>query len=264
VSRHITIHAYKKDAYVRAVTLGMAKFGLPDMVIDRFSWSLQGQMGNLINLCCQAFAEGTQLQHRGEFRLDLRTVRNSSVRKAHAESLSEHSTGAVDLMLRTGIWEEGDPRNRLIEICFDKFPGVDLETRQTALLCALFGCEEDSAARIVHTDELLEASQDAKLRLPALREAFRIGLGPGEYMLVKAPFSTPDGGNEWMWVEVTVWKGNRIKGILRNEPENVPGVRGGSTVEVNERDVFDYIHYLPDGTEEGNWTAAILQRMGSD
>ena len=26
----LTIHAYKKDEWIRAITLGMAKFGLPD------------------------------------------------------------------------------------------------------------------------------------------------------------------------------------------------------------------------------------------
>ena len=33
VSMQTTIHAYKKDEYVRAITLGMTKFGLPDLVI---------------------------------------------------------------------------------------------------------------------------------------------------------------------------------------------------------------------------------------
>lgn len=172
--------------------------------------------------------------------------------------------GVADLVLRTGVWEEGDPRNGLIEICFDKYPGNGLQARQDALVCALFGYEEEVAAPIVHTDELIEASEDAKLRLPGLREAFRAGLDPGEYILVKAPFTTADGGNEWMWVEVTMWKGNAIEGVLRNDPDEVPGLHAGQVVSVHEGDVFDYVRHLPDGTEEGNWTAAILRGMTAD
>lgn len=69
VSQHVTVHAYKRNVYVRAITLGMVKFGLPDMVVEDFSWSLQRPICDLMNLCCQAFAEGAELQHRGEFRL---------------------------------------------------------------------------------------------------------------------------------------------------------------------------------------------------
>ena len=50
ISKHTTIHAYNTGEYVRAITLGMAKFGLPDIVIDNFSWSLNRNMGHVVNL----------------------------------------------------------------------------------------------------------------------------------------------------------------------------------------------------------------------
>lgn len=50
LSKQTTIHAYKSDEYVRAITLGMAKMGLPDVVVERFSWSLDRTVGHLINL----------------------------------------------------------------------------------------------------------------------------------------------------------------------------------------------------------------------
>ena len=128
------------------------------------------------------------------------------------------------------------------------------------MLGALFG-SEDSVQRVRHTNELLEASKAANAKLPALREAFRRGLQPGEYIQVKAPFATPDGGNEWMWVEVTSWDGDVISGLLRNEPANIPGLHAGQMVKVSQSKVFDYIRRDANGHEDGNETGKILQRL---
>jgi uncharacterized protein YegJ (DUF2314 family) len=84
-------------------------------------------------------------------------------------------------------------------------------------------------------------------------------LAPGEFIQVKSPFDTPDGGREWMWVEVTSWTGDKIKGLLSNEPFNIPDLHAGQVVEVSEADVFDYIRRLPDGTQEGNETSKVMK-----
>ncbi len=59
-------------------------------------------------------------------------------------------------------------------------------------------------------------------------------------LLVKAPFATRAGGNEWMWVEVVRWEGNRISGILENDSYQVEGLKAGARVEVDEASLFDY------------------------
>lgn len=82
-----------------------------------------------------------------------------------------------------------------------------------------------------------------------------------QYILVKAPFATRDGGNEWMWVEVAKWSGDTIEGLLKNEPVDVPGLRGGQMVKVSQAKVFDYVRHHPDGREEGNETTKIIMRM---
>ena len=94
-----------------------------------------------------------------------------------------------------------------------------------------------------------------------LRKQFAEGLEPGEYILVKAPFKTPEGGNEWMWIEVTEWSGNNIRGVLNNEPFYVPSLHSGQIVEIRQEDVFDYIRRHPDGTQEGNETGEIIKKM---
>jgi uncharacterized protein YegJ (DUF2314 family) len=64
-----------------------------------------------------------------------------------------------------------------------------------------------------------------------------------------------------MWVEITAWEGANIKGMLKNEPFNIPSLHGGQVVKVRQEDVFDYIRYYPDGRKEGNETGAIIENM---
>jgi hypothetical protein len=60
ITHQITIHLYRPDdssRYLRAITLGMEKFSLPNVVIERLLPSDNRPAGNLINLVCQSFAE---------------------------------------------------------------------------------------------------------------------------------------------------------------------------------------------------------------
>lgn len=254
------IHAYKGDKQVRAITLGMAKFGLPDIAVDDFSWSSNRSMGNLINLLAQATVEGVVIRSSGSYDLDLRAIKHTAVRESQLSTLKENSVAIAKLSLVKGTPESGDPQNRLIEIRFDRYPGPDHYARQDALLNALFG-SEDSVAYVKHNAELLAASKAAQAKLPALQAAFNRGLQPGEYILLKLPFAIPSGGNEWMWVEVTQWKDDAITALLKNEPVNIPTLHGGQMVNVSQSKVFDYIRRNAQGQEEGNETSKILQRM---
>ncbi|HEX5357383.1 MAG TPA: DUF2314 domain-containing protein [Aquabacterium sp.] len=263
VSMHTVIHAYKADQLVRAITLGMIKFGMPDVVISDFSWSLNRPMGNLINVFSQAIVEGQPMKGTGEFDLDLNAIRHEAVRERQTGTLKEGGKGFGKLQLVKGTWESGDPRNRLVEIGADRYPGEDKYARQESMLTSIFGSEDESIARLKHTEALTRVSKAALAKMPALREAFNRGLQPGEYILVKAPFTTSAKGREWMWVEVMNWQGDQITGLLKNEPIDVPGLHAGQKVRVSQADLFDYIRRFPDGQEEGNETGKLIMQMQS-
>jgi uncharacterized protein YegJ (DUF2314 family) len=257
VSRQIVSHSYRNGEYVRAVTLGMSKFGLPDLVVEDFAASNTRSVGHLLNLTAQTLAEGAALRE-GELTLALDEIKHPRVRAAQKASLKPHAKGQVVLRLREGRAEEGDPANRLLEIVFDNYPGPDSRARQDRLLSDLFGWE-DAVAQVQHDDALLAASRRARERLPAMKAIVAGGLAPGQLLTVKAPFRKPDGGNEWMWVEVVSWRERRIRGVLMNEPFEVPGLRAGQDVTVDEGDIFDYLLQSPDGTTEGNETSRIIE-----
>jgi hypothetical protein len=57
MSDHIVIHSYQDEEFIRAVLLGMAKFGLPDLVVENSARSQGRNVGHLINLTAQVLAE---------------------------------------------------------------------------------------------------------------------------------------------------------------------------------------------------------------
>jgi uncharacterized protein YegJ (DUF2314 family) len=192
----------------------------------------------------------------------MRSIKHPGVREPQVTTLKENATGILLLKLREGVPEEGDPPNRLIEITFERGTGPDPHAKREQILAAAFGWE-DSVAQVKHGDqELQAASRRARAQLPQLQQEFAKGFAPGELLQVKIPFDTPDGGHEYMWVEVATWKGDKITGLLNNEPRSIPTLHAGQEVTVSATKIFDYIRRRPDGTSEGNEPSKVSERQG--
>ena len=262
VGLQTVVHAYDNDGALRAISLGMGKFGQPDIVLQRFSGTLVAPMGFLFDMTMQAMVEGAQPTRAGQLDIDPRLVRNE---KARAAILSRLKPGAPPARLGVvvGRPEEGDPSNRLMEITPARYPGADPAQRLVALSHGLFDAEDD-LRKVKHTDELLAASEAARARLPALRAAFARGLRPGETIEVKAPFKTDADGREWMWVRVEKWQGDVVEGMLANEPDLIAHLHSGQHVAVSQADLFDYSHRFADGRVEGGATEAIIERLDKE
>ncbi|MES1245166.1 MAG: DUF2314 domain-containing protein [Acidobacteriota bacterium] len=262
VRPQITIRSVRKENGLhRMVTLGMEKLGLPDLVAVDVSGSATASMAGAINVLAQRLAEGASTGEDGTVEIDLDAIRNAAMKEEKLGSLKANATRKAQVRLVPGVHEEGESLGRLSEISFDGYPGPDVQARQERMLSTLFG-SEDATADVEHGEQVLEASRRAHEKLLALEPAFQAGLPPGDTLLVKAPFQTPDGGREWMWVEVMQWHGGTIRGTLQNDPVKVPGLKSGQQVEVRAADVFDYLHKHADGSAEGNETAKYLYPQG--
>jgi len=257
VAKHTVIHFYRDGQTYRAVTLGMGKFGEPDLVIEDMLASDARSLGNVINIVAQALVEGAHTDASGQLVLRLQQSRHSGVNQWEGENLKANARRTATVRLVQGVKQEGDADNRLVRIAFDRQDGPDEHSRQSALSAALFG-SEDRVSQIRHDAKLLAARDAARAKLPALRDTFNRGLAPGEYIDVKAPFATDGGGREWMWVEVRAWHGDRIEGTLQNEPDDVKRLRVGQDVVVSQAELFDYLFRHADGRVEGNTTGAAI------
>jgi uncharacterized protein YegJ (DUF2314 family) len=260
----ITIHLYRPDdssTHVRAITLGMEKFALPDLVIERLVGGDSRSGGNLINVVAQTLAEKSRLDSGTKEIFRLEDLKSKNFREAMVGSLEKEATGEIPLMLVYGNPVEGDPDNTLFEIRFDHGAGKTVDERRDDLLSEFWGAT-DAAKEIVHTAEILEASKRARAKLLEIKKHFDKGLAPGERLLVKAPFPRDDGGNEWMWVEVMKWPSSAvIEGVLQNDPFFIEKLKAGAPVKLKLNEVFDYILYRPDGTSEGNETGRLMEKQ---
>jgi len=259
VSKQIVIHAYNNDGHTRAISLGMARFGLPDLVINDSVWSLNRPLGNTINALAQQLVETGPPDDKGALNLKMAGLRHVGVRKSLTESILSGGKGEGRLRLLETMTETGDPDNVLAVLSFDSYPGRDVTERQTNFVIAVFGAQPDEVVYRRDNAALRTASERARAQLPALQKAFLRGLTPGEHLLVKAPFTTHDGGREWMWIEVTEWNGDQIKGMLRSDPRHVRDIKAGQIVDARQSELFDYLRVFPDGRSEGNETSKLLK-----
>ena len=261
---HITIHLYQADEsrrYLRAITLGMEKFALPDVVIERLVGSDNRPAGNLINLVCQSLAEAPEIADGANRLFRVADIREPGLRAQFSEGLEEKATAEVRLALLEGNHQDGDPGNRLIELSFRHSAGTTDDERREAALSTLWGAK-DSIIGVRHDGAIKAAAARARARLPELRKAFASGLPPGERLLLKAPFARDDEGDEWMWVEVMQWSDSgKIEGLLQNDPFYIKNLQAGARVRVNESAIFDYIFHRADGTVEGNETGRLMEQQ---
>jgi uncharacterized protein YegJ (DUF2314 family) len=265
VISQVTIHLYRRDAHsglVREITLGMQKFACPDIVVEDVTTSAAPNIGGLINLVCQRFVEsGPPPLDATSLHVDLAQIRDDGVRQGFEKSLLPGAAKVADLSFTPAKPDQGDPDNALLELTFATGPGATPQERQLHTLSTLFGITDHATAVRSGDPEMNAARDRARAQLPQKAAEFRKGLPVGERLMVKAPFLSTDGTHtEYMWVEVLVWQGDQITGILNSQPDFPSNLRPGSRVTVSQADVFDYIHAHRDGTVEGNETSKILMR----
>ena len=235
----------------------MAKLGLPDVVVNQVP-SSYAAMENVIRLLCQRMVEGGRPVAGRDFTLAVADVRHPDVRRWLEGVSLKNARGKAVVHLATGKHDKGDPDNPLLEVVFPG-PPRGLQERQADLLAELFGGDE-RVLKVKSDTALREASTRARQKALRLKPRFASGQSTLDTLQVKAPFTTTSGGTEWMWVEVVRWQGSTIHGVLRNDPFEVPGLKTGSRVDVEESSIFDYILVHPDGSREGNETQPLLEQ----
>ena len=260
LSRQVTIHAYQDGELLRLVTLGMRKFALPDVSVNQVAIHESKPMGTLVNLVCQTLFERGALTRAGELDVSVSHLTNAKMR-SEIENDMAGGTGTGTVHLEIAALQKGDSENRLIEVVFPG-PVSKLQERQVSAVTSILGAKDDLVAAR-HDTALLAASARARAKALTLKPKFASGAPQLEQLMVKGPFKTASGGNEWMWIEVVRWKGSKIEGILENDPFQVPNLKAGARVEVEEDSIFDYIYRHADGTREGNETSALIEGQGN-
>src|SRR5437763_1877574 len=112
VAKHTIIHMYPSGAFYRCITLGMRKFGEPDIVVEDVIASDSRPVGNLINVLAQALVEGSTADEKGQLALSLQQTSHPAVSRLQGDGLKSNAERSARLLLAQGKWEDGDPQNR--------------------------------------------------------------------------------------------------------------------------------------------------------
>ena len=257
ITSQITIHLYRDGGFCRAVTLGMGKFCLPDISIENLSCKNQNSYGSLINLICQTLLENPFIKGDSTIEVNIDKIKNNELRNQLLSHLENGSKKYGTIRLKEVEPQEGDDYNSQFQLVFNNRDFSSPQEEQQKLISQIFGAS-DEIKYIKHDQQLLETSQKAKKELPKLKAKYNNGLEPGYSILLKAPFETDNGGNEWMWIEVSQWNDEEIRGILQNDPFEISDLKAGAIVSVMQKDIFDYILNKPDGSFEGNETGKLI------
>lgn len=260
ITSQVTLHSYREEEFCRIVSLGMNKFCLPEISLRDFPCSDGNPFGNLVNATLQSLYESPFIQGDSTLTLDIPKIRNEKLRTSLTESIEQGTPQKATIHLAFNEPEEGDNPSTQLRIAFNSEQG-SIQQQADEVIDLLFGTV-DSITYIQHNEELMQASEEARSHLPEMKKLFLAGLQPGYSIMVKVPFPTGnDGGNEWMWVEVTEWNSSKMEGILQNDPYQIPDLKAGALVKFEEAEIFDYMLNKPDGTVEGNETSKIIEKM---
>ena len=128
-------------------------------------------------------------------------------------------------------------------------------------LLAVLSKTEDVTQQVRGDNELVEeAHRRALAELPHIKKRFQTGLQPGETLYVKQGFPVAGGTNEYLWIAVNTWQGDRLGGQISNAPQMRPDLRAGQSVQLKDDDIFDWMLRLPSGAMEGAYTTHALMR----
>lgn len=262
--RQISMHLYPREdgtGKLRLITLGMEKFGLPDVVVDELIPGNTEDLRTLVGVVCQQLAMDPVIADPGKYPIDLATLRPAKMSRDLQSLVIRGGTGKGLLALVLGEPDEGDPDNRLLELDFRHGAGTDPDERAAFSLAILWG-KKGRVFGIRPNEEIEAASREARKGLAKWKGRFQAGLPLSTRLLVKAPFPRDDEGNEFMWFEVLRWDDDdTLHGALQNQPKLIKELKPGSKVKVKRADAFDYLIYHPDGTTEGNTTGKLLEKQ---
>ncbi|BDI30624.1 hypothetical protein CCAX7_26750 [Capsulimonas corticalis] len=246
-------------------TRGMARFGLPDLLLgDIPPIDMQALAMTVVGLC-QVLVTMVGDVHRGDdspapfIPSILETVVTASYLKMSRSR--EMDTPPANKNAEARVRLEHRPRPGYpLERYFTLLPPEGYSGEYGAWLHSLvstFFQIEDTMHEVFHGDGMEQAHRRAIAELPAVKQRYLSGaLGPWRFGVKYGfPVGDPrDDNHEYMWVFVREWVGGRIAGELVNTPQMRTDLRAGQRIDLTETDVFDWIIVGPNGPQEGGYT----------
>jgi uncharacterized protein YegJ (DUF2314 family) len=238
---HIVVELYEEeDGTARLLTLGMRRFGAPDVEIEGAPMRDGRPLAHLVNELASKLAAG-----------------------GWAEApIDVEPSMPVDLV--PAPHHEGDPDNVVLRAAPVAENGASLTQVYDAIAASLTDSVVTPKDRTL-LEAIAARVQGQWPQVIARWSSEKGETGQGAKLTVKLPFhaTTPNGGvTEWMWVEVERADDAHVEGTLANTPSVAKTLALGAPVHAARSDVADYLLTHPDGGTEGGESARALVVQG--
>jgi uncharacterized protein YegJ (DUF2314 family) len=259
--KHIVIQLYRQDdGTARLLTLGMARFGSPDLSIRGANMSSGPLLAEVINAAAARIAHG---KNDATIAVTLDDVARIVGKKPSDLNANPGAARPVLLDIAEPERTEGDPDNEMADL-IPRVDGARGSSREAwdAVVTSLFGMAPSVTAPI-DDKELAEVAKKAQRDLPAAIRRFEAGEGE---LFVKGPFAIPDesrvdGGaaSEMLWIEAASCDARMCTGVLSNEPSYATNIALGKTTSVKRSETVDWMIHQRDGGTVGGESMKVLR-----
>jgi len=252
IAERVRIVAGASDrARETVATVGMAKFGLPDLLLDPAPAELAEPAGALLlglaHVLLRLLNEQAGLRRTPlpflETPAEVRVAREDVVHAGRPEAT--RGAPGSEGWARVGLSFEADGGGRTV-LRVGAPAGEAAGWLARALSDLLGPCSAPAEAAAPAGD----AGAATALPLADACERFLAGREAGATLRVLVAFPTTDGGAEPLWVAVDTWERPLFEGVLCDHPHRRRDLAPGRRVTVHETHALSWRLRHPDGREE--------------
>jgi uncharacterized protein YegJ (DUF2314 family) len=252
------VRAYRVEKGLRSVSMGLEKFGQPNLVIENFSEHHMSYMDKLFTMVLQSVIESPVKVTPGPMAIDIKHIVNPVVRSNLDASIGPVGTGKAKLVLKKAMSLDGDP-SELLAISFKNSPSDDLWIEQADLLSSVFGRDRDVSS-VPDSVSLESAIASAKMRVKSILDERHALEKDGMRLLVAVAMKET---KEVVWVEVTEWIEQIGIGILLSNPIHTKSHSSGMKYKFNYESIMDYKLYGTDGLIDQGGVDELARQVGT-
>ncbi|HVH41816.1 MAG TPA: DUF2314 domain-containing protein, partial [Labilithrix sp.] len=259
--KHIVVQLYRQDdGTARLLSLGMMRFGSPDLSIRGANMAAGPMLAEVLNAAARQIAHG---KSESPVTVTLEDIAQVVGKKAAELSTNPAAARPAVLDVVTPERIEGDPDNEMGELVP---PGGATRESWDAVVAGLFGVPPSMNAPS-DDKELGDVAKKARRELPTVIKRFEAGEGD---LFVKGPFPIPpdsrvDGGaaTELLWIAAASCTTQVCTGVLSNEPTYATNIALGKTTSVRLDEATDWMIQHRDGGTVGGESIKVLKARAS-
>jgi len=241
------------------VTAGMARFGLPELVMEDVPLSIDEQCAKVVlgvgqmvmTMGLQYGRDSLSPQFSLQFPMEL-SLTTEYMQTANGDPIGAPSAGAgSNAPVRVEFSQQSPSRPAMLKVVPAEGWPSSKAAWANGLVSTFFAPLPSTAEPRVHDDKMEAAHRRAVDELADAKRRYLAGETLPDMFIVKYPFPLGDGHHEYMWISVRGWTGDRITGVLGNQPAHRTDLSMGDTVTIDAADVFDWMIVGPDGVLGG-------------